>query len=217
MKSRKRTAKTLENDVIIKSFMSSPFPMVISKAKDGVCVEVNEAGTKLWGLPRKQLIGHSSMELGFLTEKQRKLLHDEVRKQGFAGHIPVQFNIKKHGLLRVFINVFTFKMGKESFLLSAVNDVSKNNVKNIGQFLDDKFTKITRQHRKIIKEKLKEYPLTPRQKEIAFLFAVGNSNGEITKKLNLSEYTVKGHMKDIFRTTGIKNRSELFPKLLNLR
>lgn len=217
MKSPKRTTKTLEKDLIIKCFMSSPFPMVISKAKDGVCVGVNDAGTRLWGLPRKQLIGHTAIELGFLTEEQRKLMHDEVRKQGFAGRIPVQFSIKKQGLLRVFINVFTFKMGKESFLLSAVTDVAKNNEKNVGKFLDDKFTKITRQHHKVIKDTLKEYPLTPRQKEIAFLLATGNSNGEITEKLKLSEYTVKDHMKGIFRITGVKNRSELFPKLLNLR
>jgi len=59
--------------------------------------------------------------------------------------------------------------------------------------------------------------LTPRQQEIAILAAAGDANRIIAKKLELSEYTVKDHIKDIFKILGIKNRSELFPKLLNLR
>ncbi len=67
------------------------------------------------------------------------------------------------------------------------------------------------------KEEIKKYKLTPRQKEITLLLSTGHSNRKIAEKLHISEYTVKDHLKDIFRVLGVHNRSELFPKLLNLR
>jgi len=69
----------------------------------------------------------------------------------------------------------------------------------------------------LIKEKLKEYDLSARRREIALLSCTGHSNREIAMKLNISEYTVKDHIKEIFDVVGVRNRSELFPKLVNLR
>lgn len=68
-----------------------------------------------------------------------------------------------------------------------------------------------------IKKKLKQHNLTPRQEEIALLAVTGHSNSEIAEKLFISEYTVKDHLKEIFRKIGIRNRSELYPRILNWR
>ena len=68
-----------------------------------------------------------------------------------------------------------------------------------------------------IKEKMKKNYFTSRQQEVILLVVTGHRNSEIAKELHISEYTVKEHLKDIFRILGINNRSELFPKLLNLR
>jgi PAS domain S-box-containing protein len=67
------------------------------------------------------------------------------------------------------------------------------------------------------KQTMEKYDFTPRQREVALLALNGHSNGEIAEKLCISEYTVKDHMKDIFHIMRIRNRSELFPKLFNLR
>ena len=63
---------------------------------------------------------------------------------------------------------------------------------------------------------MKKYDMTPRQQEIAIFIATGQSNREIAAKLYITEYTVKDHVKRIFQIFDIKNRSELFPKMLNL-
>jgi DNA-binding NarL/FixJ family response regulator len=68
-----------------------------------------------------------------------------------------------------------------------------------------------------IKQTMERYDFTPRQQQVAILALNGNSNREIAQKLHISEYTVKGHMKDIFHIMHISNRSELFPRLFNLR
>ena len=92
-----------------------------------------------------------------------------------------------------------------------------NHKSTIGEVSDDKLFKITLKDDKFIKEKLKHYPLSPRQQEIALLSATGHSNNEIAKKLFISPYTVKDHQKEIFNIIGIHSRNEIFPKLLNLR
>ncbi|MEN6374582.1 MAG: LuxR C-terminal-related transcriptional regulator [Smithella sp.] len=65
-----------------------------------------------------------------------------------------------------------------------------------------------------IEEKLKQYDLTQRQKEIALLAARGDSNKIIAAKLFITEYTVKDHLKDIFQKFGVSKRSELCYKIL---
>jgi PAS domain S-box-containing protein len=216
MENRKRTVKIPKKDLLNKFFMEEPLPMVITRAKDGTYVDVNKAALKLMGLPRKQVIGHTSTELGFFSLEKIKLFLDDVRKHGFAKNIPVELNMKNQVVLHMLFRAFPIKMGKETFFMFTATDIS-NNKSTIGKLRDDNFFKITRQDDKFVKEKLKQYILTPRQKEIAFLSASGHSNSEIANKLFISQYTVKDHQKEIFRTIGIRNRSELFPKLLNLR
>ena len=68
-----------------------------------------------------------------------------------------------------------------------------------------------------IKEIVKQYDLTPRKREIAVMAATGYSNDEIARKLSLSPYTIKDHLKEIFQIIGVHSRREIFPKFLNLR
>lgn len=60
-----------------------------------------------------------------------------------------------------------------------------------------------------------EEKLTTREFEILDLISRGLSNKEIGAKLHLSEYTVKFHVKAIFRKLGAKSRSEAVYKAVN--
>jgi DNA-binding CsgD family transcriptional regulator len=55
--------------------------------------------------------------------------------------------------------------------------------------------------------------LTPRQRDVARLVARGHTNSDIGHQLDLSENTVKKHLKDIFDLLAIANRTELAAKL----
>jgi PAS domain S-box-containing protein len=68
-----------------------------------------------------------------------------------------------------------------------------------------------------VRQIMKKHKLSPRQSEIALLIIDGYSNQMIAEKLNLSEHTIKDHVKDIFSIINIHNRSELFPTLYNFR
>ena len=55
----------------------------------------------------------------------------------------------------------------------------------------------------------KSSPLTPRETEILHLVAKGLSNRDISQQLNISEYTVKNHLKNIFHKLHLENRVQL--------
>jgi DNA-binding CsgD family transcriptional regulator len=49
---------------------------------------------------------------------------------------------------------------------------------------------------------------TPRELEVLELLAVGASNRRIARELGVSEHTVKFHLRSIFRTFGVSNRTQ---------
>ena len=61
----------------------------------------------------------------------------------------------------------------------------------------------------IFKEFIKEYSLSLREKEIVELILLGDSNKQISEKLNIQETTVKYHISNLFRKTEISKRTEL--------
>lgn len=51
--------------------------------------------------------------------------------------------------------------------------------------------------------------LTPREREVAALVAAGHSNKSIARLLDASPWTVKNHLRAVFRKTGVGNRTAL--------
>jgi two-component system, NarL family, nitrate/nitrite response regulator NarL len=52
-------------------------------------------------------------------------------------------------------------------------------------------------------------PLTPRERQIAAMVAIGATNRQIGERLVISEYTVKNHMKNMLDKLGMENRVQL--------
>lgn len=60
---------------------------------------------------------------------------------------------------------------------------------------------------------LKHYNLTERENELATLLLDGQSNQNIAQKLCISPYTVKDHIKNIFRKLSVNSREEFILKI----
>jgi DNA-binding CsgD family transcriptional regulator len=65
-------------------------------------------------------------------------------------------------------------------------------------------------------QRLRAFPLTPRETEIACLVLKGFSNKEIGALCFISELTVKDHVKHVFKKVGIRSRAGLLYQLLTL-
>ena len=214
MKNSKQTKKATLESIVYNSFMNSPIPLWITIAKDGTFVEINEAGIRYVGLKRKDIIGRKIVDFGIITKEQRQLLIDEVKKHGFVRNIPLKFKVNNQ-IIHALFAAYPFKRGKENLLFGFLYSIP-NHTPHIKSSESDLFYKLALLDHQYIKDRLKQYNLTPRQKEITFLCSVGKSNRNIAKELYISELTVKDHLKAIFKTIVINNRSELIPKLLNL-
>jgi DNA-binding CsgD family transcriptional regulator len=59
------------------------------------------------------------------------------------------------------------------------------------------------------------YGLTPREREVAQLLTRGASNDEIARKLWISRYTVKDHVKAVYAKLEVGGRAELSAKLFH--
>ena len=57
-------------------------------------------------------------------------------------------------------------------------------------------------------QSIESYGLTKREQEILRLVAEGRSNGEVARKLWVTEQTVKFHLSNIYRKLGVANRTE---------
>ena len=61
----------------------------------------------------------------------------------------------------------------------------------------------------IFEDLQEEYGLTDREKELCQLIYQGRSNAEISESLFITESTVKTHIYNLYRKTGVKNRMEI--------
>jgi len=211
MKNQKQTVKKLTKDLIYAFFMSAPHPMAITRVEDGTYIEINEAAAKFMRSSREELIGCKSTETGHMPLETRQKIIEEIKAKGFAKSIELEARITKIEVLYLLFNVFPMKRGKNSFFLSVVTDISKSKHKN-----NDVIFRLRLSDTDRIKEKLKQMKFSPRQHEAALLASCGYSNSEIAKKMYISEYTVKDHLKEVYKEIGVKNRSQLNSKILNL-
>jgi len=90
------------------------------------------------------------------------------------------------------------KSSPPDVLLSAIQQVLEG-----GTYLPDGWQALIDSQ----KQDLPEIRLTPRQQEILHLLAQGMSNKVIASELDISENTIKGHLRDVFRLFRVTNRT----------
>jgi ATP/maltotriose-dependent transcriptional regulator MalT len=73
--------------------------------------------------------------------------------------------------------------------------------------------KIIEKHNIDYEKAQKEFKLSGRELEVLGAICKGLSNKEISKKLFITEYTVKDHMKKIMRKMGVTSRTQIISSL----
>lgn len=67
-----------------------------------------------------------------------------------------------------------------------------------------------------VSEQLKRIGFTSREVEVVFLVYQGMKNADIAKTLFISEHTVENHLKTIYKKMGVKNRTALIYRLIDV-
>ena len=67
-----------------------------------------------------------------------------------------------------------------------------------------------------VTQRLVRYGLTPREVEVAIYVMRGLHSAEIAATLNITEQTVKDHLRAVFGKVEVNSRSELITKVFGL-
>jgi PAS domain S-box-containing protein len=117
---------TVPQNYINKFFWKSPNPMAITQAKDGKYIEVNEAFVKSMGLRRREMIGQTSVGIGYITAQQRSIVFNEIQEKGYAQNIELEIKVKNNETRCGLFNSSQIKMGKNGLWLTVVTDISES-------------------------------------------------------------------------------------------
>jgi len=125
---RKKTQEALREseERFSKAFHASPGSMSISRLKDGIFIEVNEAFLKDKGYTRKEVIGHSSTELGiWKDEEHRNKVLQMLQEQGRVSNELTQFRTKTGELRTGYLSAEFITLGNEPCMIVLTTDITQ--------------------------------------------------------------------------------------------
>lgn len=77
-----------------KAFLENSVPMAISTVAEGRYIYVSEAFLRLMGLRWEEVVGNTSMGIGFLKKKQRSIFINALTRKGRVDNLELQIIVK---------------------------------------------------------------------------------------------------------------------------
>jgi len=122
---RAKEALRLSEEKFHKAFRSSPDPVVISTLEDGFYIDVNDAFLRNTGYERKEVIGHSSLELGiWANPDHRAKMIKILREQGAVRNFEARFRMKSGKIRFVLWSAEVIDYGDEKCLIAVTRDIT---------------------------------------------------------------------------------------------
>ncbi|MGD9010329.1 MAG: PAS domain S-box protein [Desulfobacteraceae bacterium] len=109
------------------AFHTSPDAIILSRASDGMHLDINEGFTKIMGYKSEEVIGMTSLALNiWKNPDDRKHLVDELSKMGYVENIEAEF-VAKNGKTRIgLMSARLFKLDEEDVILSIIRDITEH-------------------------------------------------------------------------------------------
>jgi PAS domain S-box-containing protein len=110
------------------AFRANPGALVISRLRDGVFLDVNDAFAELVGLERDQLIGRSSLELGLWPDPEERMrVFGPMVERGSARRVPARVVAASGEAREARISGLRVEIEGETCLLVLAEDVTELN------------------------------------------------------------------------------------------
>ncbi len=108
-----------------RAFHSSPAALSISSLEDGRLVEVNTAYLQLTGYSQSEVLGRTSLDLGFwATQDQRMTVVQTLRERGAVRDLETRFRKKSGEVRNVLLSVELIELRAMPCVLGIVQDVT---------------------------------------------------------------------------------------------
>lgn len=111
-------------------FNRSPLVHALTTLKTGVYLEVNNSFLDTLGYTRRELIGHSSLDLRiWATPEDRRRIVESVAATGYVTNLEINFRRKNGEVFPGLLSMTAVMIGGEECILSIASDISE--IKNI--------------------------------------------------------------------------------------
>ncbi|OPY93402.1 MAG: Blue-light-activated protein [Syntrophaceae bacterium PtaU1.Bin231] len=112
------------DEEIIRAVLTNDTPMIVSTVAEGRCLAVSEAFLRLLGLTRNEVVGKTTIEIGFLTPGQRAFLIDELAGKGRIDRFELQVAVRGGEVKTGYLNVSLIRLGGEDHFFTVVTDIT---------------------------------------------------------------------------------------------
>jgi PAS domain S-box-containing protein len=108
-----------------KSLQATPALVIVARLENGVILEVNAAMERTSGFSREEMIGHSTLELGFWVEPERRdAFIAQMRRDGRVRDFEGDFRIKHGGIIPLLLNADVIEMNGIKCMLTIGVDIT---------------------------------------------------------------------------------------------
>ena len=108
-----------------KAFEKAPLLMTISSIDDGTYLDVNEKFIEVSGFEREEVIGKTSVELGWLNPKDRDLLIHDLKENGSVDGVELELIAKDKRNVFCLYYGEVINIGGQQRLLSIAQDITE--------------------------------------------------------------------------------------------
>jgi len=108
-----------------KSLQATPAMVIVARLADGVILEVNAAMERTSGFTRAEMIGHSTLELGFWVDNaQRDKFITLMRRDGRVRDFEGEFRTKPRGVIPLLLNADVIELNGVKCMLTIGVDIT---------------------------------------------------------------------------------------------
>ena len=115
----------VNHEKFTKAFLQNSIPVAITTLKEGRFVDVSDAFLSLMGRKRDEVVGHTSTEIGFITEEQRVSFFNELSKGGRIENLEMKVRTKGGALRDGLFNAVMMSINNDKHLLTVMTDITE--------------------------------------------------------------------------------------------
>jgi two-component system sensor kinase FixL len=109
-----------------RAFRSSPSAMIITRQADGQIIDVNDRWQALFGYARAEVLGRTSVELGFFPSgEDREKLAERIRNEGHIRDVELDLRGKANAILQTIVTAERTEMNDEPCHIAVIRDVTE--------------------------------------------------------------------------------------------
>ena len=109
------------------AFETGPDPIMLTRLRDGLYVDINNSFVSMTGYPREDVIGRSAYEdIGLwsdLRERDGFLMH--LEREGELRNMPMKISLRDGSLRECLVSASVFELGGAPHILTLIRDISE--------------------------------------------------------------------------------------------